>query len=43
LVANKPVYQYASDTASSKSGATINLWKAIKSDGTGVDGTKIAP
>ena len=43
LVANKPIYQYASDTASSKSGATINLWKAIKSDGTGVDGTKIAP
>lgn len=43
LVANKPVYQYASDTASSKSGATINLWKAIKSDGTGVDGAKIAP
>lgn len=43
LVTNKPVYQYASDTASSKSGATINLWKAIKSDGTGVDGTKIAP
>lgn len=43
LVANKPVYQYASDTTSSKSGATINLWKAIKSDGTGVDGAKIAP
>jgi predicted lipoprotein with Yx(FWY)xxD motif len=43
LVANKPVYQYASDTATSKSGATINLWKAIKPDGTGVDGTKIAP
>jgi predicted lipoprotein with Yx(FWY)xxD motif len=43
LVANKPVYQYASDTATSKSGATINLWKAIKPDGTGVDRTKIAP
>ena len=43
LVANKPVYQYASDTTSSKSGATINLWKAINSDGTGVDGAKIAP
>ncbi|MBL6811503.1 MAG: hypothetical protein ISQ63_01310 [SAR86 cluster bacterium] len=43
LVANKPVYQYASDTTSSKSGATINLWKAIKPDGTGVDGAKIAP
>ena len=43
LVANKPVYQYASDTATSKSGATINLWKAIKPYGTGVDRTKIAP
>lgn len=38
-----PTYQYENDTSSSKTGATINLWKAIKPDGVKIDRAKIAP